>query len=356
MPDLEGRLRGEFRMLRERLDISSPDPAVVFGRQRSPFWLRRRLLLVLASAGLAVGGSAGLAIALTGSHSSTAPAVTTTLPAITTTIPKTTAPQALLLPGVVANCTAPGNAADNTSAEPMSIVIACADAGIRFQNLRWTSWTLSSAMGTGQLSENDCTPSCAQGTFHQYQTSVSLSNVLASINGPVFSVLKATFPTGGPNVEGSEQFSLPVPPAPTPTCSANELQGSVSGPGISGNFSDEDVQFTNVSSQACHMEGFPGFDLLNASGDSILNAGRGCPWAPPGWCATTADYINLPAHGGTASFSFAWQSTPAPNQTCSQSGSALITPPNAFDHLRVPLAIQVCGEPLNLGVGTVEYG
>ena len=90
MPDLEERLRSEFGLLRERLDVSTPDPAKVFGRQRSRRWLHRPLG-VLLGAGLAVGGSAGLAIALTSARLSPAPTpTTTTVVPTTTSLPPTT--------------------------------------------------------------------------------------------------------------------------------------------------------------------------------------------------------------------------------------------------------------------------
>ena len=258
-------------------------------------------------------------------------------------------------PGVVADCTAPGNAANDTTTEPASIVLACADNGIGFQDLSWTSWTSTSAKGVGQLWEKDCVPNCRQGTFLHYGASVTLTTVVASINGPVFSVITAGYPGGGPKGEASGRFSLPVPPPPTPTCSARQLKASVTSSAAKGKFSEEYVQFTNVSSQGCHMEGFPGFDLLDSSGHSIANASRGCPWAGKGLCPTSLDYINVPAHNGTAFFGFVWQSTPDPGQTCPESASVLVTPPNAFDHLTLPLRLAACGQPPPLGIGTVGY-
>ena len=114
----------------------------------------------------------------------------------------------------------------------MSIVIACADDGIRFESLSWSSWTQTSAVGSGQLWENDCIPYCAAGTFRQYPASVTLSNPVDSVNGSVFSSLVASFTVAGPNGRPkTESFSLPLPPAPSPTCSAADLQASLSGLG-----------------------------------------------------------------------------------------------------------------------------
>ena len=242
---------------------------------------------------------------------------------------------------------------NDTSTEPTSIVIACADDGIRFEGLSWSSWTQTSAVGWDNCGRT-MIPNCAAGVFYQYPASVTLSNVVDSVNGPVFSSLVASFMGAGPNGAKTEQLSLPRPPAPSPTCSAADLQASVSGSGGSAEFNEEYVQFTNVSSQACHMEGFPGFVLLAASGSPILNASRGCPWAGMGWCPTTLDYLDLRANGGTAFFAVVWQSTPEPGQTCAESASAIMTPPNAFDQLTQPLGIAVCGEPLRLGIGTVQ--
>jgi hypothetical protein len=361
MSDIEEQLQDQFRLLRQRLDLSAPDPARVFTTNRRRRWTPSRLLLAISGIVLALGGSAGLAIALTGSHPSSKPVPVATTPSSAPATPATIAPSSTTSvpaqgsPGVVANCTAPGNAAYDASTEPTSIVIACADDGIRFESLSWSSWTQTSAVGSGQLWENNCIPYCAAGTFHQYPASVTLSDPVDSVNGPVFSSLVASFTVAGPNGAKTESLSLPLPPAPSPTCSAADLQVSVSGPGGSAAFTEESVQFTNVSSQACHMEGFPGFDLLTASGSSILNASRGCPWAAVGWCPTMLDYLYLRANGGTAFFGVAWQSIPESGQTCVDSASALITPPNAFDQLTLPLRITVCGEPLCLGIGTVQY-
>lgn len=279
---------------------------------------------------------------------------TASTPATTpTTAAESSAATAGPLPSVVANCEMSAGAANAAATEPPAIDLACADGGLSFSDLSWTSWTSRSAEGTGQLSENDCTPDCADGTVHQFEASVTLTGVVNSIKGPVFSIINASYPNGGPNGEASGTFSLPVPPTPSPICTASQVQPWVSPENTYGLFSSVDIQFTNVSSEECHMEGYPGFDLLDGSGTSIVNAGRGCPWALGAYCTTTSTYAGLSAHGGTAMFQLAWQSTPQPGQTCPESASAAVTPPNAFDHLTIPLQIAVCGDPLNLGLGTV---
>src|SRR6202000_2684147 len=51
------------------------------------------------------------------------------------------------------------------SREPSSIVLACADDGVRVEGLTWSAWTATGAAGHGTLLENQCVPNCAHGKF-----------------------------------------------------------------------------------------------------------------------------------------------------------------------------------------------
>jgi hypothetical protein len=61
--------------------------------------------------------------------------------------------------------------------KPKKIVIACGDAGICLGKLKWSSWTGSSAKGTGVYRQNECTPDCAAGKIKSYPVKVTLSKV-----------------------------------------------------------------------------------------------------------------------------------------------------------------------------------
>ncbi len=89
MSDIEQRLLQDFALLRERLHVSEPDPAKVFAtRPRSRRWFHRHVTAIaLATLGV-VGGSTGLAIALT--QPSARPAAPTTTTTTATTAPATT--------------------------------------------------------------------------------------------------------------------------------------------------------------------------------------------------------------------------------------------------------------------------
>jgi hypothetical protein len=173
MPDLEERLRSQFRILRQQSDVSTPDPAKIFGRRRARRWLHRPLAVVLG-AGLAVGGSAGLAIALTSSRPSTTPtAPTTTILSPTTTLPPptTTAPAAAL--PAAPNCDPQLGA---SGFEPTSIFIGCATSADYLGSIVWSEWTATAATGTAMHHINNCQPDCAGGTFSSAPVDVTLSD------------------------------------------------------------------------------------------------------------------------------------------------------------------------------------
>ncbi len=113
------------------------------------------------------------------------------------------------LPGIVADC---GVSPARLGVRPAAIVLACADAGLGVQRLRWTSWTASGAAGHGVLYEHDCVPSCAaSGTWDHYQVAVTLSAVKASPKGPWFSRLTVAWQGRRPPNSTPDSFGL-MPP------------------------------------------------------------------------------------------------------------------------------------------------
>ena len=49
---------------------------------------------------------------------------------------------------------------------PAQIVFTCADGGFYMTRGEWTTWHRHRAVGSALFHRNDCTPSCAGGTFH----------------------------------------------------------------------------------------------------------------------------------------------------------------------------------------------
>ena len=143
----------------------------------------------------------------TATSSSTSPTSSTS----TTSAPVTSAAAGGLPsgPGVLADCTNPPP--QTLEVEPSTITLACADDGIGAQDLTWTTWTSTGASGSGTVWENDCTPDCASGTFHDFPATIALSDVRSSPDGPAFSVLTAIYSGAEPNGLPTETFQLELP-------------------------------------------------------------------------------------------------------------------------------------------------
>lgn len=66
-------------------------------------------------------------------------------------------------------------------------------SGHKYDPLSWTSWTSSSANGSGFDWVNDCRPDCASGTFHSYPIKLALSRPRTEGKHLVFTRLTLTY-------------------------------------------------------------------------------------------------------------------------------------------------------------------
>jgi hypothetical protein len=123
------------------------------------------------------------------------------------TTPSPSAPAASV--GVVANCASAEPFPLST--RPSSIVLACADDGVRVEGLTWADWTASAARGQGTLLENQCVPNCADGKFAKYPVTVALFAVQPSSKGPWFSRLTLTWGRDRPPNQTPSTFTLEAP-------------------------------------------------------------------------------------------------------------------------------------------------
>ena len=65
------------------------------------------------------------------------------------------------------------------------MLVACGDANSPLANLVWSTWSPDGAKATGTAMVNDCTPDCADGHFHSYPATVTLSGTYPEENGAV---------------------------------------------------------------------------------------------------------------------------------------------------------------------------
>jgi hypothetical protein len=69
------------------------------------------------------------------------------------------------------------------STKPTTIVLTCADGGIRIEDITWRSWNSSEASGSGLLIENTCEPDCASGNYNKQSAKVILGSVKSDSKG-----------------------------------------------------------------------------------------------------------------------------------------------------------------------------
>jgi hypothetical protein len=68
--------------------------------------------------------------------------------------------------------------------EPAKIVVFCADAGVVVQDLKWSSWKRSGAVGIGMVVYQTCTPTCAAGGYgHLKGATITLTDPVAATDG-----------------------------------------------------------------------------------------------------------------------------------------------------------------------------
>ncbi len=99
-------------------------------------------------------------------------------------------PPATAVPSVMDQCTL---SSSPPAVEPGSIVLACGDGNASLTHLSWSSWTATSAAGTGEYTHNTCTPDCAQGSFVSTPASVRLGYPIETSAGREFAQISYTY-------------------------------------------------------------------------------------------------------------------------------------------------------------------
>jgi hypothetical protein len=105
---------------------------------------------------------------------------------------------------------------------PADYVITCADGGISFTHIHWTTWQPGFATATATDWVNDCTPFCYDGHFHGYPAYIVFWGSAAVKGHPgeqQYTELTAIYPgsrppayKNGKPVEGPLTTTGPLPP------------------------------------------------------------------------------------------------------------------------------------------------
>jgi len=103
--------------------------------------------------------------------------------------PPTTAPS---IPAVESCTNQPGD----TVERPPMIAFGCGATNASVQNISWSSWSNTQALGIGTYTANTCVPDCAQGSSASEQAQVVLTRPGTYLGSVVFQAIVVT-PVGG---------------------------------------------------------------------------------------------------------------------------------------------------------------
>lgn len=73
---------------------------------------------------------------------------------------------------------------------PSSIVLSCADGNYTLEDITWTSVESDNAQGTATAVVNDCDPTCAEGTFEEFEVTVAATNPVDVDGQQVFDTIE----------------------------------------------------------------------------------------------------------------------------------------------------------------------
>lgn len=96
---------------------------------------------------------------------------------------------------------------------PEHISLACADDGVGFDAIAWSSWTADTAVGRGTFFFNTCLPTCVDGnTISVKDVRITLSRPEVAEGVRYFSRIRADYPEGtGPAGMVSSTFAPYTP-------------------------------------------------------------------------------------------------------------------------------------------------
>lgn len=97
----------------------------------------------------------------------------------------------------ITNCT-------SANSRPKTVTLTCADANTVLTGLRWSSFGGASALATGTLETNTCTPNCASGKVVRYPVAVRANGTRTCKAGlRVYSKVTLRFTRHAPSSTGS---------------------------------------------------------------------------------------------------------------------------------------------------------
>lgn len=82
--------------------------------------------------------------------------------------------------------------ADPPAEQPTSMVLSCADGNFALEDITWDRVEADIAEGTATAVVNDCDPTCAEGTFEEFEVTVEARNPVDVDGQQVFDQISVT--------------------------------------------------------------------------------------------------------------------------------------------------------------------
>ena len=136
---------------------------------------------------------------------------------------------------------------------------------------------------------------------------------------------------------------LPIVPTPTSgdRCHTSGLSLAMEGGDAGAGHAGVTFRFTNVLSVPCTFFGYVGAQRLDSQNNPVptnVVCGGGFIFDDPGPALVTVP------PGGSATFGFEWGQVPVGDETtCPESSQLLVTPPDEFASIILPMTFTACG-------------
>ncbi len=95
--------------------------------------------------------------------------------------------------------------------KPVELVLYCADAGQILNDISWSNWTSTEAIGEGTSTANDCEPTCVEGNDVVSTVEIKLTAPITGKSGKsVFSKVEIQYDKVQPSGLMDEVLDLPT--------------------------------------------------------------------------------------------------------------------------------------------------
>lgn len=165
--------------------------------------------------------------------------------------------------------------------------------------------------------------------------------VCAALVATVAACGKASAPstTSGSPATSATPATSPSVPATATRCRSAQLAVAVEGTEGAAGTLEITITLRNVGPASCLLEGYPGLQLADASGEALhTDVGRGGGYPFTNFAAAPV----VVAAGQSAYVNLGYSDVPVGSTPCEQGASLWLTPPGDVAHLVISASVDAC--------------